>query len=798
MLSPRWRKVLRDLAANKARTLLVVLSIAVGVFAVGMIAGANVLLTRGMTEGYRAINPSSAILYTDPFDEELVDVIRRVAGVKEAEGRRSVRVRVQVGEEEWRDMRLTVIPDLDKIRVDIVRPEAGARNPSFREVLLERSSVGMLGKGIGDVLRVETAEGRMRELSIAGLVHDFDKFPTPLSGTAYGYITLETLEWLGWPRSFTELRLVVDGAPDEVRDVAYIRKVAGEVARKVERSGRRVHSTWIGDPDRPPDVEELIRPLLAILGALGFLSLLLSGFLVANTMAAILAQHVRQIGVMKAVGARTSQLASMYLGMVLVFSLAALALGIPLAFAGAKGLADFVAGVANFDIPNHELGGGVLLLEAAVGVLVPLLAAAHPVCSGVRKTVREAISDHGTSGAGPGAGWIDRAVGRVRGLSRPLLLSLRNALRRKGRLVMTLATLSLAGAIFVSVMSVHESLLSTLEEVLRYWNYQIGLEFEGAYRIDAIERQALAVPEVVAAESWGFASARLVRADGTESESFQVIAPPATTRMILPEMLAGRWLHPDDENAVVVNVDVIKRERHLRVGDEVVLKIGGRESTWRLVGIVSTSMTGPIVYANYDYFAREMRLAGRAGNVQVNTVTQDPAALVRIGNALKERFEAAGMRVRTVETIAQVRERIVFQFNILVAFMLIMATLLAVVGALGLAGTMSINVLERVREIGVMRAIGASTKSIMMLVIAEGCLIAGISWVLGWLMALPLSRALCYIVGMAFVEEPLSYSFAGTAVVMWLGILLVLASGASLLPAWNAARVSVRDVLAYE
>lgn len=348
-----------------------------GVFAVGLIAGADVLLTRAMTEGYRAINPASAVLHTDPFDRDLVEVVQRIPGVKAAEGRRSVRVRVQVGGEEWRDLQLAVIPALDEIRVDVIRPEGGARTPAFREVLLERSSVGMLGKGTGDVLRVETADGRVRELAVAGLVHDLNRYPSLLSGTAYGYVTPDTSEWLGWSRSFNELRIVVDGSPDQVKDVAYIRQLAAEVARKVERSGRKVHSTWIGDPDRLPAVEELIRPLLAILGALGFLSLLLRGFLVANTMAAVLAQQVRQIGVMKAVGARTFQLVSMYLGTVLAFSLAGLAVGIPLAFAGARGVAGFVAGLANLEIPRYELGGGVLLLEAGVGILVPLAAAAH-------------------------------------------------------------------------------------------------------------------------------------------------------------------------------------------------------------------------------------------------------------------------------------------------------------------------------------------------------------------------------------------------------------------------------------
>ena len=67
MLSPRWRKVVRDLWNNKSRTVLVVISIAVGVFAVGLIAGTQAILSTDMPAAYAAVNPASAIVFTDPL-----------------------------------------------------------------------------------------------------------------------------------------------------------------------------------------------------------------------------------------------------------------------------------------------------------------------------------------------------------------------------------------------------------------------------------------------------------------------------------------------------------------------------------------------------------------------------------------------------------------------------------------------------------------------------------------------------------------------------------------------------------
>src|SRR3954451_4664844 len=95
-ISPRWRKVLRDLGSNKARTALVVLSIAVGVFAVGTVTSTRTILAHDLRLAYGATNPASATLVTSvPFGDDLVRTARRVDGVADAEGVRRANVRVK-------------------------------------------------------------------------------------------------------------------------------------------------------------------------------------------------------------------------------------------------------------------------------------------------------------------------------------------------------------------------------------------------------------------------------------------------------------------------------------------------------------------------------------------------------------------------------------------------------------------------------------------------------------------------------------------------------------------------------
>jgi putative ABC transport system permease protein len=830
MLRPRWRKMLRDLGHHKTRTAIVVLSIAVGVFAVGMILSTQLMLSEDMAASYLASYPASASLYPDSFDDELVETVRHVEGVREAEGRvDGAGLRMRVGPDEWRDLRVDVIGDYDDIRLNQITPVSGAWPPPMKGILMERNSLAFTNAGVGDEIEVETREGKLRRLRIAGLVHDMNNPPAEFVGVAFGYVSFDTLEWLGEERAYNELNILV---AEQADDKAHIQAVADRVEDKIEKTGRVVYWTWIPEPGEHP-ANEQVQPMLIILGVLGALSLLLSGFLVINTINALMAQQVRQIGIMKVVGARAGQLVGMYLSLVLVFGLLALLIAVPLGALAAYAMTQYLAHLINFDLTGFRLPPQALALEVGVGLLVPLLAALYPVLSGARISVYAAITSYGLGRGRFGRGWLDRlllgrrapyplpdpppdkgrAVGGQRSfvfrrpsfvLSRPMRISLRNTFRRKGRLALTLSTLTLGGAIFVAVLTVHASLLKTLDEALTYWNYEIEVSFAHAHRIAEIEREALRVPGVAAAESWNGNTARRQRPDGHEGPNLYILGVPADTTMIQPVLLAGRWLRADDTNALVVNTEVLKEETDIRVGDEVVLKMEGREETWRVVGVVQGILTGRIAYANQPYFAHAVRYVGRAGGVQVaaappgDTSTQDAAFQLELGNRLKEHFEARGMRVRAASTTAALRENIEYQFNIIVVFLAIMAVLIALVGGLGLMGTMSINVLERTREIGVMRAVGASDVAVLKIFVIEGLFIGLLSWLAGALLALPISKLLSDVVGVAFLDAPLIYTFSLRGALLWLGLVLLLAGLASLLPAWNAARLTVREVLAYE
>lgn len=812
MLSPRWRKVLRDLWSHKTRTVLVILSIAVGVFAVGVIASSQSILSHDLTTTYLTTNPPHAIL-SGSFDEEIVATVRQMPRILDAEGRGSHTVQLQVPHtssepqetlSKWVDLSLITHWDYQDIRLGQIAYISGGQEPAQRELLMEHSSLEESGMRVGDTVLVELSDGKQRQLRITGTVHNIGQPPSRVSSVLRGYITPETQEWLGNGQTVKEIHLLVEG---HIREEGDVQPIAEGVKKKLEKAGISVSRIRIPPPGEHW-ADDNIQSLMLILGPLGFLALMLSGFLVINTISALLAQQTRQIGIMKAIGARTEQLIEMYFIAVIIFGFFSVLVAVPIGAYASYAFVNFIADQLNFYTIDFRIPPTALAIQITVGLLVPVLAALWPVLSGARLTVREAISGDG-GGGGFGDSTIDRLlVGQLSNashwpnimklFSRPILLSLRNTFRRKGRLFLTLSTLVLGGAIFISVQSVHSSLMATLDETFAYWNYDVEVRLTRPYNIDLLAEEALQVPGVIAAESWGQQNATRIRDDDTESADIRILAPPADSKLINPNLLSGRWLLPEDENALVLNSQILDEEADINIGDELTLDLGGRESSWQVVGITQSTMGRPTAYANYPYFSRQIGSVERASSLHLVTEQHDSASQLQFAAALTKHFNSKGLNIASTRTITTNRENINNQFGILINILTMMAILIAIVGGLGLTGTMSINVLERSREIGVMRAIGASDKSVLTIFLVEGLLIGLLSWLVGGIISFPISRFLSNVVGVAFIDAPLKYTFSTTGAFLWLALVLLLATLSSIWPSWRATRLTVRDVLAYE
>lgn len=793
-MATRWQKVIVDLWRNRTRTLIVALAIAVGVYAVGVVLNTREMVVREYYQDQDGALIASAILHTYPFDDDLAERVAQMPGVAAAEGRHTVRTRVDNGQP--RNLVLTAMADFGDMQVDTLTPVAGQWPPGKREVILERLALEYLGVAVGQEIVVELEDGTRKELAIVGTAHDPQELSPNVTSAPHGYMTTETMAALGLGHAYTELHIRLEERP---RDRAHINAVADEVQDLLERTGRpvlgrQVITESIADP--------FIDTIVLILSSFGLVILLLSGFLVVNAISALITQQMPQIGVMKLIGARRWQIMSLYMVTVLVYGAIAIALGIPAAVLTARLLMKLlVEGVLNVKIDSLAVPATLVAIQAGVGLLLPLLAGLAPVIKGTRITTHQALNDAGAHGGAYRQGRIERLLGalqRVLALRRPILLAMRNTLRHRGRLVQTLVVLVVGSTLFVSVISVWTSVDVTVENFMRYHRYDVSVELQRPYRLARVEQVARQLAGVVEVEGWSLDRATRQRPDGSESASLGVYALPADSSFVAPQVTKGRWLSDQVRYGIVINSDVVEDEPDLAVGDEIRLDIGGREACWQVVGIVPTESRGPTLYVALDDYAYRTRTPGQVTHLQVATGEHDAAAQERMAERLFDHFEAAGLEVSGTETSQLMREENKFIFSIIVAFLVLMALLLAAVGGLGLTTTMSINVLERVREIGVLRAIGASNLSVGRIVLAEGVAIGLVSWAAGTLLSVPLGAFMSEQLGLALIQVPLSYHYSAGAAAAWFFVLQGVAVAASLGPARNAVRLTIREVLAYE
>lgn len=808
MPDPRWSKLVRDVVSHKVRTLLVVLSIAVGVFAILVVLGGRGILIESFDTNFPASSPANAVLYTSDFGDELVATVERQPGVRFAEGRRSVTLRYRQGDlrgvqdapegatvaERARSIEIVASAAWSDNRVERVFPEAGvAWPPGPGEIVLERSSLQETSLAAGDAITVDLGGGVRRVLRVAGFAHDINAIPAMFVGKISGFVAKPEMTELDQPETYNRLVVSMQG-------LALTRDEASRIAARLRDDvlaprGIKTYGTNVPEPGSH-FLGDIFRAVALLLLALGVLALLLSAFLVVNSITALVSQQVRQVGVMKAIGARSSQIMWMYMALVAAYGVLALVVGLPVGAWWAQWFARYASGILNFGAGPAWPPGYAIALAVVVGLVVPLAAAYIPVRNGTRVSVVRALNSTGMSAPSFGHGFTDRLLGLVRGLPRPMALGVRNTFVRKGRLALTLTTLTLASAVVMSVMSVRASILRTVDDVASWWRYDV----EVAYQLPAsrvpVEAEIRRVPGVTDVESWLVHGLAMKRSDGTENEAATVIGLPAASDFIAPRVIAGRWIRSGDEDVAVVNTEVANDEG-LEVGDIRHFTVQGVKRDWRIVGIVQGQLVEGVVFVDRGYLERLLGEERAVGRVVVRGSDHTDGGQRQLGDRVETRLKGAGMPVSAVRNQKAMATNLANELGILVTFLIIMAVILATVGVIGLSGTMIINVLESTREIGVMRAVGASHASIYQVFVTEGVVIGLLSWAIGVVFTYPMSFGLVRLLEKA-ITIPLTYQFSWAGVGLWLVVVAGISAVASLLPASRAARVSVRDAIAYE
>jgi putative ABC transport system permease protein len=800
-----WHKVWADLWSNKLRSLLVVLSVAVGVFSVGGVFGMADLLLRGMDRAHQAVRPShiNLILRGTANRQTIADLaqVPGVAGIDPV-NQRSARFKAP-GSDRWELCTVVMRDDYRHQSFDVLELKSGSW-PDREHVGIERLSGERLGLSIGQevILQIDRSE---RRFEIGGVVrHPFVK-PPNFGGQVHFFVDARVFEEVGVAAgTYGQLLVRID-------DYSYerARQVAGLLRSRLGELGIDVAVTILQEPERHWG-RRFVEGVTVMLEIIALVSLLVSVMLVLTVMAAIINQQTSQIGVIKAVGGERRQIFMIFMANVVAFGLCALLLAGPLGALFAFAMTRWFLGIFNIDYETFELSRRALVLQSLASLLAPALAALPSVLKAMRITVREAIASYGLGGDF-GSSWIDRAVERLGSklLPTPYAAALGNLFRRKGRLVLGMAVFVIGGVLFLSVMSLVSSVRHTLDGDTERKRYDIRVGFTQPQA----EREVLEVVSEVEGlqqpEIWYRRNAlillpaeQLAQSTGL---SAQLLGLPAPSALFKPIIASGRWLGSSDRRALVMSAESAERNG-LRPGDRVSIQVGSVSSAgWDIVGTYRT-IVGPEfalepLYAPIDEVRSEFGGSGQGTHVVLSTRHRGSRTAVdSLERQLQERFAARGIDVDLYSSsnVLKEREDADNQFRTVITLFFVLAVLVALVGGIGLMGSLGIAVNERTREIGVMRAIGASSHQITSIFVLEGVLQGVLSFALSVPIAYAAARPLASLLGQTMIRVDLDYTFNHGAVAVWLAMILVVSILASIWPAVRATRLSVRESLAFQ
>ena len=797
-------KIWQDLWSNKTRTLQVVLIIAVGAFAIGMIISTRNNVIQAMEQGWIESSPPMIGMWNWPrVSDEDIRSIEKIDGVVDAEGVAAGSVEWRLdADHDWQPGGVTARTDFDNQHFAIISLMNG-RWPDKRELVVGQGTDTVYGAEIGKQVTFRS-EGRDKVFTVVGSVSDPMAIPPSFGGNAQYYVSLDTFEELFATREYD--RIFATAAE---YDEGAVTGIANKIRDRLERQDIETGGFLPPSGGRTVDpskhfFQDTMDGIFFVLAVMAVLAFLLGLFLVYNTINAVISQQVDQIGVMKAIGANSGQILWIYLIFIFAFGVMALLIAVPLGMLGGWALGNFLLNSFNAEPEPITISWPAVWAQIFISLGTPLLVAFVPILSGSRITVREAISTYGLRSS---TSMLDRGIARLKRVSRLLLLTVSNTFRHKGRVFLTQITLVLSGLIFMMVMSVGDSTSYTFNDLLfSILNSNINLIFEDAERISYLEAITEQVPGVKDSEMWAFSNAtgRLHSEEESDDDpSLNVFGVPAETKLYGYQMRDGRWLANEDVHSVVLNQQLAE-DLGAAVGDWVTLDLGiSGDTDWHVVGLLFDPVLTNTALVRRDILLREQNNVGRSNSIWIQTDRDDAHTEQVVVKRLRQFYEDKGIDVlpggviNGQDTSSEVVDGINSQFQSIIVLLTIMAVLIGIVGSISLSGVLSLGVIERQREIGVMRAIGASSWDVSRLFIGEGLILGWLSWII----ALPISlfagqmmtEALSAALGMEIV-----YHYTPQGSIMWLAIITILAALASGLPARRATKLSVRESLAYQ
>lgn len=777
------KKVLQDITQRKLRTVLTILGITIGIIGLSAISIASSQFKSSFEYSTNVSARPDFTLYTPPTSAGIVEVLKKQPNVKEVQAQGHVTARWSTGANHI-PIRVIGVIDFQNLRINKFEVVEG-REPGAGEILLESSSRALHDVHIGDKISIE-ANGTTQEVTISGFARTQGLPSATIDQRAQGYMSAASFNQLFHLQGATDFLFILTNNKQLDETMQQVTQILAE---------RQVHVD-AADIEEGQNVTSLADGLFATMNVLSIISIILSVCLLLGTIMALMTEQVRYMGTMKAIGADRGQVMRHYLTLVLIYSLVGTLVGLLLGIAGGYWLSHLLGDLVNMDVTGLTISPLLFLEVLVIGIGVPLLAAAFPIFTATRLTVHQALSGYGIeSGAQGTQGWWSAFTRRSFALfPQTMQFGIRSMFRKRTRTILTLVTLSIAGAAFLAVQTTSYSFNTFLDQIFTTYSLNVKVILPTAVPYAKVQETLANVSGIKQMEplmqsqvktNWGPALLTGVNQD---------------TTMYQKQIVAGRWFDAADQNVVLISKDAADKSG-LKVGDTIAFHDPANKATWKIIGIIKdyngigSGNLGALLAPRAQVNAFYRLPADATAMVMIQSVNQDPAQVTDLANRVDKALSSAGW-LPNVTTAQQEIQQNHDKYQIIYILLYAVAVIIALVGAISLSNTLAMSVLERRREIGILRSMGATGRKVIQVFWSEAMTLGLISWLVALLLGVPAAYGFVWLQGRLLA--PIPFAFNALHLVWMFVFMILVASLASIGPVVGASRVRIAQTLRYE
>ena len=777
------RKSVTDLTRRKARAAFTVLTLGLAVASIGVFA-VPAVMQQAMDREVSANRLADVTVTMKPLAlrADQLAALERLPNVAAVEPRTTFSTRVYVGSRRDEAM-LVGVPDFRAQDADVVALAKG--EPRAGSLLVEEASVRN-GDFAGSAARIVTGDGTLRSMPVSGEGRtlagssewDFTTF----------YAPVETVAAIAGVEGYTSLAF-------RLRDA---NRAAAERTVAAVREQLRATTAFTAFGDLPIIREPGTYPgkadfegMASILNVVTLLALISALVLLSNTMTTLVGEQTAEIAAMKAIGARRRDIRRIYLRTAVMFGVLGSVVGVVLGIVISNLLVGYFADLFFGIDAQFGISVPVLVASLVVGLVGPPLAALPAVRRAARLPLNEALQASGSAVGGQGR--VDALLRRPRWLPKSVQIGLRGVGRRKRRTAATAVQVALAVGTCLALLS----LGSGVAESTRGWfddnHFDVWIQPQAGKVLDSDTGRAITGVEGVAtAQPW---LSNAVKVGDSDANAWGLPARP----LIDARIDDGRWYSAaevDSATRVAVLGRTIAGATGTEVGDRIRLATANGPARFRVIGISANQAdNGSAVFVPVSALQSVLGMEGAFNNYFVTTATKDHALIDRTTTRLEDVLAARGDQAGTFVNYDMREQQVAANAKITMSIT-VLGLLIVAISMVALINAITMGILERTREIGVLRSIGARARDVRRIFATEGLVVAVLGWALGIPLGYAMARAIGWLAGnavgldIAFVF-PLSYVAVALVGTVLLALVVMLA------PLRRAVRFKPGEALRY-